>query len=130
MDPRVRVTVDCGGVSKTEQSHKKACDINNIVKRYIKTGLLKQRLSKGVYGDFSSIEDYQTCMNKIIDAQQDFMAVPSNIRKRFDNDPGKLIEFISDDDNYDEAIKLGLVPEPVEVQEPEPEPSPEPEPEP
>lgn len=99
------------GKSMTEQTHKKDCDINTIIKRYNRTGILAQRLSKGVYGDFTNVTDFQTSLNRVRDAQQDFLALPSDLRKRFRNDPGELIEFISDPNNRKEAIALGLIPD-------------------
>ena len=37
------------------------------------------------------------------------MALPAQIRSRFENDPAKLIDFLDNSENLDEAIKLGLV---------------------
>ncbi len=48
----------------------------------------------------------------MIEAQENFMRLPANIRKRFDNDPAQLIEFINDPNNLDEAINIGLAKEP------------------
>lgn len=107
---RPRVQVDCGGISKTEQCHKQKCNVNNIIGQYRKTGLLQQRLQSGVYGDFTSIEDYQTNLHRIQDAQGDFAALPSAIRKRFHNNPGELVEFALNPQNRQEAIELGLLP--------------------
>jgi len=36
------------------------------------------------------------------------MALPSDVRKRFSNDPAELIDFLADKKNDEEAIKLGL----------------------
>jgi hypothetical protein len=45
------------------------------------------------------------------------MALPANIRSRFDNDPAKLIDFMENPANREEAESLGLVnkSEPVPV---------------
>jgi phage internal scaffolding protein len=43
------------------------------------------------------------------------MALPAQIRSRFDNDPAKLIDFLENEQNHDEAIKLGLVNPPGEM---------------
>ena len=41
-------------------------------------------------------------------AQQSFESLPSELRGRFENDPAKLIDFLSDERNNAEAVKLGL----------------------
>ena len=39
----------------------------------------------------------------------DFMALPAQLRVRFDHDPVKLLEFLENDQNRNEAIQLGLI---------------------
>ena len=41
--------------------------------------------------------------------KESFEKLDVNVRKRFENNPQKLLDFLKDDDNRDEAIKLGLV---------------------
>lgn len=104
--------------SMTEKSHKKACNINTIMSKAYKTGMVPSNTHPGMYGDFTNAEDYHTSVNRVMDAQDEFMSLPSNIRRRFSNDPAKLLDFIAEEGNRDEAIQLGLIPKPVE---PEPE---------
>lgn len=61
------------------------------------------------YGDVSEIGDYHECMCVIAKATEAFMSQPAHIRDKFENDAGKFIEFVSNDANKDEAIKLGLI---------------------
>lgn len=98
--------------SKTQQHFKDECDVNKIIARYSTTGIIPDELirsGEGVYGDFSNIEDFQTMQNKIIKARESFESLPSAIRRRFNDDPAQLIDFVSNKDNYDEAVKLGIV---------------------
>lgn len=53
-------------------------------------------------------------MQLMAQAQQNFMLLPAEIRERFNNDPGRLIAFLEDDRNKNEAIKLGIVNKPPE----------------
>ena len=128
---RKRVKFFTEGKSRTEQSHRKRVNINTIVSKYRKTGLFPQRQDQPTYGDFSGIEDFHACQNRIIAARDDFMSIPSEIRKRFGNDVGNLLDFINDPENLQEAIELGLVAEPPEPEKvattepPEPEDTPE-----
>lgn len=95
-----------------QQSFKDECDVNNIIDRYTRTGVVPDYLTQtaeGVYGDFSDVGDFTDMQNKLIQAQASFDALPSEVRRRFDDDPAKLIAFVRNKDNYDEAVKLGIV---------------------
>lgn len=122
-----------GTISMAKQSFKHEADINNIVKQYLKTGVLPEGSRQPTYGDFSSGDDYAECLIKIQNAQDDFDALPSDLRERFENDPENFLSFMSDENNREEAEKMGLIPpqskannepgqgaeEPPETKEPE-----------
>ena len=95
----------------TEQSHKKQCDVNEIIKKYDKTGLIThvQRF-EAKFGDFTGM-DFQNMQNQVIKAQNMFDALPVEIRKRFKNNPQELLTFMEDETNRAEAIELGLIAE-------------------
>lgn len=115
----IRVLFDTGRESLTVQSAKDQCDINKLISRYQKTGQLPPVAhTNGVYGDFSGVKDYHTAMNAILSAQESFQTLSAEVRKRFDNDPAKLLSFLNDPKNDAEAIKLGLVN--PKVEEPQP----------
>ena len=97
------------GESMTQQQFKAECDVNNILAKYKRTGMLSHiQKHQGNFGDFSSVEDYQTSLGKLMQAQQSFESLPSELRAKFENDPAQLISFFSSDKNDAEAIKLGL----------------------
>lgn len=96
--------------SLTEQHHKDSCDVNKIVARFMKTGLMTNvRKEQPMYGDFTNITDYHTARLRIQEAEESFMTLPAQLRARFENDPGKLIDFLSDSNNRSEAVGLGLI---------------------
>ena len=99
-----------------QQHFKDECDINYILKNFGVEALAVNPLTPR-YGDFTDVVDYHTALNSVIAAEDEFMALPANIRTRFDNDPAKLIDFMENPANYDEAERLGLVTktEPVPV---------------
>jgi phage internal scaffolding protein len=99
----------CEDASLAQQHHKEECDINTILQKFNVTGLLPESPLSPRYGDFSGISDYHTAMNRVIAAQDEFEALPAQIRARFDNDPANLIEFLENSDNRQEAEELGLV---------------------
>lgn len=94
----------------TQQQFKDECDINFIMEKYNKTGLINHiNTKKGVYADLSEISDYRDMLDTVRHADDVFMTLPASTRKRFDNDPAKLISFLQDDKNYEEAQALGLL---------------------
>lgn len=94
--------------SETKQSHKKECDINNIMAKYQKTGLCSHIAKyEPSYQDAPDI-DYHMAMNKIAQVDEVFMELPSTVRKHFENDPGKFLEFVDDPDNVDQLREWGL----------------------
>lgn len=98
--------------SLTQQQYKEECDLVKQINRlavYGDPSGLVQNNKKPMYGDFSEIPDFITAHNTIIEANRMFMDLPSKVRKEFDNDPAKLIEFVSDSKNYDKAVELGLI---------------------
>lgn len=101
--------------SATQQQFKEECDINEIVRRFGLTGELPENVRVPQSGDFTGITDFQSAMNAVREAQENFMALPAEIRERFANDPQKLMDFVANDANRDEAIKLGIVSRPPEV---------------
>lgn len=114
-----RIRIDCGGESKTEQSHRDKCNINTIMKKANIQGLTPEQISRkenATYGDFSKAEDFHSMNNRIIKAKEEFQLLPSAIRNRFSNDPGKLIEFLSDPRNKKEAQELGIMKKDVYVE--------------
>lgn len=59
--------------SMTEQHHKDECNIDNILRRYDKTGLVTHiNNMKKSYEDFSEVQSYQESLNMVIKAQEDF----------------------------------------------------------
>ena len=96
----------------TRQAHKDECDINVIMGKYLKNGLISHvNEYQGEYGDFAAI-DFHEAMNTVIEAQNMFETVPSEIREQFGNDPGAFLEFAVNPDNEERMQELGLVPRP------------------
>lgn len=104
-----RVVTITNEQSLTDQSQKKACDINEIVRRYKKTGQLTHTTERQpLYQDVSKIPDLIGALEQVTKAQEAFMSIPSQLRKRLNNDPANLIEYLNDSKNDEEAIKLGI----------------------
>ena len=108
----------CEDATLAQQQFKDECDINNIMEKFGMTGLIPQSPLTANYGDFSGINDYHTALNAIIAAEEQFDALPANIRSRFENDPANLIDFMENPDNRNEAEKMGLIVPKNEVSDP------------
>jgi len=105
----------CEDASLAQQHFKDECDINNILRQFNITGMLPEQAVSPRYGDFTGINDYHSALNQVIAAEDEFMSLPATLRARFENDPAQLIDFLDNPENKNEAIKLGLVKEAVEL---------------
>lgn len=121
--------VDCSvEPSMTKQSFADECDINKIMERYEKTGVMPEGRHMYEFGDAISEYSYQESLNAVIHADEQFAQLPAKLRDRFGNDPVQLLKFLEDPANRDEAVELGLVdrpppaPEPMEVRIVDPSP--------
>lgn len=93
----------------TEQHFKDTCDVNKIIRKYDKTGLINHvNEVEAKYGDMTGL-DYKAAMDLVVKIGQEFEQFPSHIRNRFRNSPEKYLEFMENPENREEAIKLGLV---------------------
>lgn len=106
--------ITCEDESLTVQSQAEEADINTIVRRFGITGHMPVGVRVPSYGDFEVVDDYRSALHALREAEESFAKMPADVRSRFDNDPGRFVEFCSDVDNLAEMRKLGLaVPEVV-----------------
>jgi len=109
----------CEDASLTQQHFAEETDINYILKQFNITGLLPNNPISPRYGDFTNVHDYHSALNAVMAAEDEFDALPAQIRARFDNEPAALIDFLSNEANRAEAIKLGLVNPSLSKQKPD-----------
>ncbi|QIR82310.1 internal scaffolding protein [Chicken microvirus mg6_154] len=104
----------CTGGSMTAQEFKQDCDINHIVKRAQRTGTIPIVPREVMYGEEDETAgDLRAKMDMINDIKAHFDSLPSDIRLHFNNDALAFNAWVINPDNYNEAVKLGLV-KPVE----------------
>lgn len=106
--------IDTGTESVVQQQFAEEVDINTIVRRFGLTGELPNGLAMPMSGDFSGVGDFHEAMNLLKQAESEFMKLPGDVRERFGHDPARVIAFLEDDKNREEAIKLGMIPKPPE----------------
>lgn len=97
-----------GDPGKTDQSQSEECDVNFILKRYQKTGVLPGIDAKAVFADVSDSVTFQEALDIVQQAEIQFMSLDAHTRKRFDNDPAEFMAFVHDPRNAEELVKLGL----------------------
>jgi phage internal scaffolding protein len=108
--------LSCLDASLTQQQFAEEADINTIVNRFLKTGVLPTPNSFPQYVDFEGVFDYQSAMNLVRAADESFMRMDAKVRARFNNSPQEFLEFFANPENSQEAIRLGLaIPQPSAV---------------
>ncbi len=114
-DRSLETGLKCLDDSLTQQQFRDESDINNIVDRFMKTGHLPDPVSMPQYVDYEGIFDFQSAMNVVRQADENFMRMDAKVRARFHNSPQEFLEFFADPANSEEAVRLGLaVPQPKE----------------
>lgn len=117
------VSLDCGDQLITKQSHKKECDIYNILNQFQKTGIFTHiNNQQPLYTDLPSDIDYQQSLNLTISANSTFATLPASVRDHFHNDPQRFLAAFHDPAQTEYLRESGfLTPKP-----PAPDPSPAP----
>ena len=98
----------CLDPSLTQQQFRDESDINTIVDRFMKTGHLPDPVSMPQYVDYEGVFDFQSAMNVVRQADENFMRMDAKVRSRFHNSPQEFLEFFADPANSEEAVRLGL----------------------
>nr|QJB19160.1 MAG: internal scaffolding protein [Microvirus sp.] len=101
---------------RTKQADKDSCDINFILARYQKTGMLPDMIqAEPKYGDFSDVPSFQEACEIVSLAQEQFEALDAKVRQRFNHDPKEMLAFVADKANEKEMVELGLaLPKPAQ----------------
>ena len=98
----------CADPSLTQQQFKEEADINTIVDRFLRSGVLPTPVNMPQYVDYEGVFDFQSAMNVVRAADENFMRLDAKIRARFNNSPQEFLAFFGDPANTEEAIRLGL----------------------
>lgn len=112
---RLDIVADVYGASMTREEFAAECDINVLMERYNKANVwpLPPRDQEPVYYDFVGMPDLQDAIRQMDEADEAFMRLPASVRKEFDNDPVRFVEFASSEDNLERLREWGLA-KPVE----------------
>lgn len=106
------------GPSLTRQEFADDCDINLIMQRFERGEVPGFTPRVPMYLDLTVMPaTLQETLNLMNDAEASFMSLPALVRREFDNDAVKFVEFASDPENLSQMRTWGLAPP---VQEPPP----------
>lgn len=95
--------------SLTRQADKDACDVNQIMKRYEKTGEMPAFATRGFFADVSEIGDFRGVQEKMLMAGEIFAQLPPKKRAEFNNDVAEFLDYASNPANFDSLVELGVV---------------------
>jgi len=102
---------------RTVQSYKEDADINVMIRRFGISAVAKPQ-EAGFYDFTNAPADYMEALNAINEADRRFATVPAEIRARHENNPAKFAAWLHDENNADEARKLGLLKPLPEIRKP------------
>ncbi len=122
--PHLPVRQEPGGPSLTQQNFRDETDVNNILAKYKKTGLI-DHINKygGQYADMPAEGDFHEAMTLVANAQSMFAELPAFIRAEFENDPARFLDFVDNPATREAAIEMGLYPQEPPETPPEGEPT-------
>ena len=87
--------IKTGSETLVQQNLKDGCDINKIMARYNKTGVLEHiTTARGSYNELPTPESYQDALNQLQAATDAFYELPSRVRKDFNNNPDEFLHFM------------------------------------
>lgn len=105
----VRGDLDYFEPSLTRQEFAEECDINTIMARYEASGAISHvNRAEPMYLDTTGYPDLQGAMDQFREASAAFNALPAIVRREFDNDPQKFVDFASDPENVERLRGWGL----------------------
>lgn len=113
--PVTRVMLDCGDECITDTSNPKQYQVDTILEKYQRTGVVDHVNKHGAsYGELDG-STFQDMMFQVTEAQAMFMELPSSARERFNHDPAEFLDFVDtaeehrDEVWYREALEHGLL---------------------
>lgn len=121
------------GETMTRQEFQQECDINYLIDRYEKVGVISHmNPTPPQFLDVSEVPDLLEAQRILAAAGEAFMTLPAKVRREFDNDATQFVMFAQDPANVGQMREWGLAapekaPEPpmrVEVVNPAPPPDP------
>lgn len=107
--PHARASKHFHSPSRTRDEFREECDINTIMRRYEKTGVISHAAKRAPrYMDCTGVPDLRQALDVLNGAEAAFSSLPARVRKEFDNDPVKFVEFAMEKENLPQLREWGL----------------------
>lgn len=105
-----------GGPTLAQSQFLDSCDVKKIIARCKTVGIPLSTVQRtnGFFADLTMApDDLRSALDISIKARDSFEQLPAKVKERFGFDPSKLLDFVQDSNNRDEAIRLGLIDPPA-----------------
>lgn len=110
---RERADMDVFPPSLTRQEFAEECDINTLMDRYEKSGVISHvNRAQPKYFDMTVMPDLREALDMMRDASIAFSSLPAKVRREFDNDPQQFVDYAQNPENIDRMREWGLAPPP------------------
>lgn len=106
----VYASVDEFSESMTRQSDADAADINKIVSRFERSGVMPLTAREGRFLDVSEVGDYRSALEQVRRANEYFETLPASSRAMFGNDPAVFLDKVNDPAALQLLVDAGVVP--------------------
>lgn len=125
-----RVTTPVGTKSRTKQSETEATNVNTIMRKFQRTGVIDHwNQRRPEFGDFSQSQSLQENMDKVMEASDAFNELDAHVRRAADNDPIKLLALMATEEGLESLRAAGMFLEPpIPIPPPQEPPTPAAEP--
>jgi len=107
--PQLRVSIKFKGSGLTKQEFKDESDINQIMARYMRTGLIDNVTNKLPQFQDLDGQTFTDAMQIVAESKSLFADLPSSIRNEFENNPAKFLDFVHDPENRPRMAEMGLL---------------------
>lgn len=111
----MRVFTPVGKYSRVKSEFLHDSKISTIMDKYRSHGIPPKSKGAGSFVDNFVIPGFTESLNQQSKSLTMFEDLDANLRKEFDNNPAKLMDFLEDPKNKDRAIELGLIDKPPEA---------------
>lgn len=78
----------------TKQAPRDGTSVEAQLRAYRDAGLVPAGGAQPRYGDFTGIGDFHTELNRVRECERQFAALPAEVRKVAENDPGLFLEMV------------------------------------
>lgn len=86
--------LSCPDPSLTRQDDAEDADINVIVSRFLKTGLMPEGVSVPQFGDFRDVSDYKSALDLVRRSEAAFAQFPADVRSKYHNNVGVFLDAV------------------------------------